>query len=290
MELVGDSQPKDVISFFLMEEKRLPNSATSLARITLAAEGGSASLIPYLKTLLPRNEQYLADLYLTVRRDPSASAGLYRFKKKTAKEGQIALYGVKRLVWRDKDLALRAWEKLDKMFTYTDEQKADVYYSFALSLASSGHNQARFWLNKVPKERQTSKLMQWQLANMLERQDWSGIAAFFTGKENLSLGQQYWLAYSLNQRGEVERARAIWQTVAKERDYYGFLASARLGIPVSLNNKGLQVSDQLKLEVAMHRARAYELERFTSARREWNYLTDTSTKEEARGFDACGRA
>ena len=101
--------------------------------------------------MLPKNESYLADLYLKVRRDPSASAGLYRYKNKSAKEGQIALYGVKRLVWRDKELALKAWEKLEKIFKYSDEDKADVYYTFALSLASSGHKQASFWLNKVPK-------------------------------------------------------------------------------------------------------------------------------------------
>ncbi|WOC26325.1 transglycosylase SLT domain-containing protein [Pseudoalteromonas sp. N1230-9] len=284
--VVGHSQPKECDTLFSLWKKEGYQTQERIwQRVSLAAEGGTSSLLPYLKSLLPKDEQYLADLYLKVRKDPSASAGLYRFKKKTAKEGQIALYGVKRLVWRDKELALRAWEKLEKMFVYTEEQKADVYYNFALSLASSGHKQARFWLNKVPKERQTTKLMQWQLANMLELQDWSGIVAFFTGKENLSLGQQYWLAYSLNQRGEVEDARALWQKIAKERDYYGFLASARLGIPVSLNNQQLQISDKLQLEVAnapgFKRARAlYELERYTSARREWNYLTGTSTKEE----------
>ena len=210
--VVGHSQPKECDTLFSLWKKEGYQTQERIwQRVSLAAEGGTSSLLPYLKSLLPKGEQYLADLYLKVRKDPSASAGLYRFKKKTAKEGQIALYGVKRLVWRDKELALRAWEKLEKMFVYTEEQKADVYYNFALSLASSGHKQARFWLNKVPKERQTTKLMQWQLANMLELQDWSGIVAFFTGKENLSLGQQYWLAYSLNQRGEVEDARALWQ-------------------------------------------------------------------------------
>ncbi len=284
--VVGKSQPNECDSLFsLWSKKGYLNQDRVWQRITLAAQGGDRNLLPYLKTLLPKNEQYLADLYKKVRSDPSAAAGLYRYKNKTVKESEIAHYGVKRLVWRDRDLALKAWEKLDKMFAYSDEQKADVYYTFALSLASSGHKQARFWLNKVPKERQDRKLMQWQLGNMLKTQDWSGIVAFFTGKENLSLGQQYWLAYSLAQRGDQERAEAIWQTVAKERDYYGFLAAARLNIPVQLNNQPLQVSDELVAEVAQapgfKRAKAlYELERFTSARREWNYLTRTSSEQE----------
>jgi soluble lytic murein transglycosylase len=283
---VGESQPKECDEIFsLWRKKGYMSKEIVWQRITLAAEGGTQSLLPYLKTLLPSNERYLADLYLKVRRDPSASAGLYRYKNKSTKEGQIAIYGVKRLVWRDKELALKAWQKLEGIFSYSDEAKADVYYTFALSLASSGHKQASFWLNKVPKERQDRKLMQWQLGNMLKTQDWEGIAAIFTGKDDLSLGQQYWLAYSYAQRGEQKKADNIWKNVAKNRDYYGFLAAARLGLPVDLNNQPLVISQKLVNKVSnapgFKRAKAfYELERFTSARREWNYLTNTSSDDE----------
>ena len=283
---VGKSQPNECDSLFSQWRKKgYLNNERVWKRITLAAQGGTQSLLPYLKTLLPKNERYLADLYLKVRRDPSAAAGLYRYKNKSAKEGEIAIYGVKRLIWRDKALALRAWQKLEKMFNYSDEEKADLYYTFALSLASSGHKQASFWLNKVPKARQDKKLIQWQLGNMLKTQDWEGIAAFFTGKDNLSLGQQYWLAYSYAKRGEQQKADEIWAKVATNRDYYGFLAAARLGLPVDLNNHPLEVDQKLVDKVmnapGFKRAKAlYELERFTSARREWNYLTNTSTDEE----------
>ncbi|WP_372761342.1 transglycosylase SLT domain-containing protein [Pseudoalteromonas sp.] len=283
---VVKSQPEECDGLFSLWRKKgyMTNEAV-WQRVTLAAEDGSPSLLPYLKTLLPKHERYLADLYLKVRRDPSASAGLYRYKNKSPKEAQIALYGVKRLVWRDKELALKAWEKLENMFSYSDDDKAGVYYSFALSLASSGHKQASFWLNKVPKERQDRKLMQWQLANLLKTQDWAGIAAFFTGKDNLTLGQQYWLAYSYAQRGEHQKAEQIWAKVAANRDYYGFLAAARLGLPVALNNAPLQVDQQLVDKVSnapgFKRAKAlHELERYTSARREWNYLTNTSSDDE----------
>ncbi|MBQ4834581.1 transglycosylase SLT domain-containing protein [Pseudoalteromonas sp. MMG010] len=284
--VVGKSQPKECDSLFSSWRKQgYLSDELVWQRITLAAQGGKQSLLPYLKTLLPKKEQYLADLYLKVRRDPSASAGLYRYKQKSEKEAQIALYGIKRLIWRDKSLALRAWNKLEKMFNYNESEKADVYYTFALSLASSGHSQASFWLNKVPKDKQDKKLVQWQLANMLKKQDWEGIAAFFTGKENLTLGQQYWLAYSYAKRGEQQKAESIWQKVSANRDYYGFLAAARLGNPVELNNQDINVEQDLINKVShapgFKRAKAlYELERYSSARREWNYLTNTSSEEE----------
>lgn len=284
--LVGHSQPKACDKLF----KQWQNSGRMTSnlvweRIRKSAQGGKTSLLRYLKTLLPKEEQYLADLYLKVRRDPSASAGLYRYKHKTRKEAEIAVYGIRRLIWRDQTLALRAWNKLQNMFVFSQSQKDSVAYRFALALASKGHSQARFWLNKVPTKQQDSKLRQWLMGNMLKERDWAGIAAFFTGMNNLSNGQTYWLAYSYMQRGEKEKARSIWQTIAKKRDYYGFLAAGRLGLPVSMNEQNLELSLPLVNKVSQapgfKRAKAlYELERFTQARREWNYLTNTSTKDE----------
>ncbi|CCQ10685.1 Soluble lytic murein transglycosylase precursor [Pseudoalteromonas luteoviolacea B = ATCC 29581] len=254
-------------------------------RVTQSAQGGQSSLLSYLKTLMPAKEAYLADLYLEVRRDPSSAAGLYRYKHKSKKEAEIAVYGMNRLIWRDKALALRAWDKLQGMFAFTDEQKSSVAYRFALALASDGEPEAEFWLNKVPKSGRDEKLMQWLLANKLKLQDWEGVIALFVGQERLSNGQKYWLGYSYNQVGQTEKAKELWRDVANERHYYGFLAAARLGLPTQLNSEPLNIDSNLKQKVAnapgFKRAKAlYEMERFTEARREWNYLTNTSSTEE----------
>ncbi|CAH9063139.1 Soluble lytic murein transglycosylase [Pseudoalteromonas holothuriae] len=284
--VVGKSQPRACNTIFnKWQQAGYLTSDRLWSRITKAAQGGQVSLLRYLKTLLPKSDAYLADLYTTVRRDPSASAGLYRYKKRNEKEAQIAVYGVRRLIWRDQKLALRAWDKLQGMFDFTEQQKDSVAYRFALALASKGHSDARFWLNKVKPEQQDAKLRQWMMSNMLKEQDWSGIAALFTGMTNLSHGQTYWLAYSYAQRGEEDRANKLWQDIASERDYYGFLAAGRLGLDVSLNTKSLDVQPSLLTKVSQapgfKRAKAlYELGRFTSARREWNYLTNTSSVAE----------
>ncbi len=282
---VGKSQPKECNWVF--KKWRDSGHLTDeliWQRVTLAAQKGNTSLLPYLKTLLPKNERYLADLYKTMRQDPSASAGLYRFKKRTEKEGEIALYGVKRLIWRDRDLAIRAWNKLEKMFDYSEPQKQQLYYTFALSLASNKHSQAKFFLNKVADEYHDSKLMQWQLSNMLKEQDWAGIVAYFTGKR-LENGHQYWLAYAHNMRGESEKAHLMWQSLAKKRDYYGFLAAARLDKPVSLQHQSSETNqveiDKVSQSPGYKRAVAlFELGRLTQARREWNALMKGSTKKE----------
>jgi soluble lytic murein transglycosylase len=282
---VAKSQPKACDNLFANWRKAGHLSQDLVwQRITKVSEKGDTSLLSFLSRLLPKDERYLTDLYKTVRRDPSAAAGLYRFKKRTEKEGQIALYGVKRLVWRDRDLAIRAWQKLETMFDYSEQQKQSLYYIFALSLASGKHKEAKFYLNKVAPERHDSKLMQWQLSNMLREQDWQGIIAYSTGK-TLNNGYRYWLAYAHDKVGKKQQAQALWQALAKKRDYYGFLASSRLGLEVSLEYQPAVVDPKSQKLVsenpAFKRAQAlYELERFYSARREWNSLIAGSTDDE----------
>lgn len=282
---VAKSQPKECdVLFSKWKKAGHLNQELVWQRITKVSEKGNTSLLAYLSRLLPKSERYLADLYKTVRRDPSAAAGLYRFKKRTDKEGQIALYGVKRLVWRDRDLAIRAWQKLETMFDYTEQQKQSLYYIFALSLASGKHKEAKFYLNKVAPERHDSKLMQWQLSNMLREQDWQGVIAYSTGK-TLNNGYRYWLAYAYHKIGDAQRASQLWKELAQKRDYYGFLAASRLDLAVSLEYQPVVVDPQKQKLVSespgFKRAKAlYELDRFYSARREWNSLIAGSTDDE----------
>lgn len=284
--VVGKSQPKACNRLFkYWQDADYITEDLVWQRITKAAQGGQTSLLRYLKTLLPNDKAYLADLYKKVRQDPSASAGLYRYKNRSNKEAEIAVYGVKRLIWRDQKLALRAWEKLQKMFSFTQAQKESVAYRFALALASKGHKKAGFWLNKVPVDQQDSKLKQWMMGNMLKERDWAGITALFSSMHDLSHGQTYWLAYSHARRGHTDEAQKLWKGLASKRDYYGFLSAGRLGLPVSLNAKPLNIEPSLLNKVAQapgfKRAKAlYELARYTEARREWNYLTNTSSTSE----------
>ncbi|MEM0515729.1 transglycosylase SLT domain-containing protein [Pseudoalteromonas sp. YIC-827] len=284
--LVGKSQPKEcdgVFSYWRKAGGQTPEAVWQ--RLGLAAEAGQHKLVGYLKTQMPAKERYLADLYSKVKKDPSAAAGLYRYKNKSSKEAEIALYGVKRLVWKDPDLAVRAWQKLSNMFSFSDEQQDQAHYALAYALAVKQHDDAKFWLNKVPDTQQDSKLVQWHLANMLREQDWPAIIAFFTPKKDLNVGHKYWLAYSYSRQDKNEQANELWQQIAQERDYYGFLAAARLDQPVNLNNQQLTLAPGLKAKVeqapGFKRAQIlYDLERVTSARREWNYLLDTSSNAE----------
>src|SRR5690606_31932082 len=91
---------------------------------------------------------------------------------------------------------------------------------------------------------------------------------------------RYWQARALAETGNELRAQQLYQELARERHYYGFLAAARLQTNVNLSRQPLVYEpEQLERIRQLPAAkRAYEflqLDRGLPARREWNYLLST---------------
>lgn len=55
---------------------------------------------------------------------------------------------------------------------------------------------------------------------------------------------QYWRGRALESLGRTAEARAIYQRLAAQRDYHGFLAADRLGSAYTITDTPLQVTPQ----------------------------------------------
>ncbi len=285
--IVGKSQPKACDPLFTQWRKQGYQTTDKVwQRLTLAAEGGNHTLIPYLKKLLPQSERYLADLYYKVRRAPSYVSKQGKFPNKNIKETSIVKYGIKRLAWRDRDLALKVWPKLQKKYSFTAEQRNDVIRTLAISLASSNHAKARYWLEQVPADVLDSSLVQWRIADSLRNEEWQTALNILQAlPESLQQKEswQYWIARSLQGLGAEAAAQQAFTSLAEKRHYYGFLAAAQVGkkpnfsnVPVKPTAEDIQYVEQLP---AMQRAKElFGLKRFTQARREWNFLKSRISK------------
>jgi soluble lytic murein transglycosylase len=248
-------------------------------RVMLAADGGKHTLLPYLTKLLPEQEQYLGKLWHKIRRDPSKVSRLSYFPKKSAKEQQIYLYGIKRFIWKDQNRALKAYKKALPLFKFSPEQQQAVTERFALALASKNHPDANEWLNLLAPEKLNEKMMQWRLTQLLKQQDWQRIVNELDNipaQHQSSLQWQYWYSRALTKTGSIEQGQTVMAKLAKQRHYYGFLAASHMKAPVNLQNKPLMITKKEKLNVINHPAakRAFELfhiKRYNQARREWNF-------------------
>lgn len=287
---VGKSQPKDCDPLFkLLKDNNQITPELILARISKAAQGGQHTLIPYLTKLLPSEQQYLGKLWHKVRRDPSSLRRLNAFAEKYPEvETAIISYGLGRLIWRDKSLALRTWKKAEEKFTFSAEHKAHIANRFAISLAIANHEKAEQWLIESESLEQDPEVLRWHLAILLNEQNWSSIinliekaSPVLTSKNDY----QYWLARSYEAMNNGAKAKELYQQLANERHYYGFLASARLGQAVSLQDSPLLIEREVLDKVASlpsaKRARELkELGRFHEARLEWRYAQRQLSEQE----------
>jgi len=287
--LVGKSQPKACDPLFKAWIKAGYLTQDKVwQRIALAADGGKHTLIPYLTTLLPKQEQHLAKLWHKVRRDPAYITKLTRFKNKSAKETQIITYGLKRLIWRSPSRALSTYKKSKDVFPFTEQQQQQITLKFALALASKNHPQAQVWLKQVDAAVIDSNVVQWRIANTLRANDWQATKdelESFPQSQQEKIQWRYWYGRTLVALGDNAGGEMILKDIAKQRHYYGFLAASYLELPFDFQDKPLQVSQQEKDILLANPAakRAFEfffLNRFHHARKEWNYwLTQLDDRE-----------
>jgi soluble lytic murein transglycosylase len=279
---VSKSQPKDCDPLF--KQWKADGQLTDdliLQRIAKAANGGQHSIISYLRTLLPKEKKYLADLWHKTRKSPRTVKRLSKFEGKYPEvETEIITYGLNRLIWRDKAGSLETWKKAQQKFTFTETQQAKIANKFAISLAIAKHEDAETWLIKSESLELDPEVLRWHLATLLKEQNWSSIINLI---ENASLSltraneYRYWLARSYEALGNQNKADDLYRQLAGERHYYGFLASARLGQSFNFQNQPIEIEQEtidglLDMPSAKRAFELKELERFHEARVEWRYL------------------
>jgi len=261
-------------------------------RIGLALNERQTSLARYLTRYMPENKQDLALLKRRIHANPSLVRRTQEFRDQDYREKEIILAALQRYRWQNHRATIQAWEAyLDKFqqhpFSVSEQQQMNE--AIAVTLALRQEPDALVWFSKVDMRQADSTTQQWYLATLLKQQRYDLIHHFVI---NLPEAQRsapqwtYWHARALIQLGFNDLGHAKLQQVAGERNYYGFLASARLALVPDLNHQELTYEPADLQAVATHPAalRAYEwrqLERFLDARREWNTLrTDITTEQQ----------
>lgn len=256
-------------------------------RVGKVADGGQANLLPYLRGLMPARDQYLVDLWIRARRNPAVVAQSNFFPRRDPREREVLAYGLRRLIWRNPDQALSTWQRFAEDPHFTEAQRQMVIRAFAVALASRGDERADAWMAQVPVEHMDDTLAHWRIAHVLKQQDWPRVQQLIESMPaELQQGAawQYWLARALEQQGQQTQADVLWRELAQRRNYYGFMAASRLGLPPSLSHRPVPVTDGEVAELGGHPSvqRAQEwlaLGRMTEARREWNHLQRTADEQ-----------
>lgn len=257
-------------------------------RIKLALDARQTGLARYLARFMDDDTRYLADLMRRVNTSPSVVRRFQEFPGADPREREIILYGLGRLRWNNHDALVSVWEHFKDKYPFSEQERAQMESDIAVTLALRGDDRALGYFQRLDPAYMTDTARQWYLTARLATQNYGAIAAFIDRlpEDIAERGQWlYWSARAQAELGNFDDAMETMERTAQQRNYYGFLASARLSLIPELSHDEPEFSPDALEQLAQSPAaqRAYELrqmERFLDARREWNLVRQDLGEDE----------
>ena len=287
--LSGKSQPIacDPLFTTLRQSGRITQELT-WERMELAFAAGSIQLGRHLISRLNGEHRVWGEAYYQVHRDPRRVLVPSRFSGTSRLAGRVVLNGMQRLATQDPTATLRIRPEYGQRYTWTAQENAAIDRGIWKTKAVQGQFPGENFNSNDP------ELLAALVTAARNRQQWPDVERFIglmPDGERARIEWQYWLGRAIEENhGAGERSEAIFQGIAGERHYYGFLAAGKTGTKAQLvatpaDNLG---RDALN---AMHKypngARGLEffaLNEQVNARREWLFGVDNLGPEAAREF------
>jgi len=204
-------------------------------RLELALKKDNVPLAEYLQRLLPANDQALAGLWLQVHKKPTLiqDASLWLGNEKQL--GPIFAHGVDRMARSELELALTIWDDNHLRFALDKTTEQQIERRLGMALASKKDKRAYSRLNRLASV--DDEVREWKVRAALLEQDWRHVVdalAGLTTQQKLQPGWQYWQARALSMIGDELQAQSVYNNLALDRSFYGFLAADNVNKPYLL--------------------------------------------------------
>lgn len=158
------------------------------------------------------------------------------------RHAELMSRGIQRLARVNPEAGRQALNRARAVQPFTTEQITAMesmiarHSLFAVSAAPPG------WLVDTLRRLRDDELTAIYLRRQLETGDWQALLdglGWLSAEAQAHTEWRYWRARALEARGEPQTARVLFEALAGERDYHGFLAAQQLGRPAVLNDVGL---------------------------------------------------
>jgi len=258
------------------------------ARIRLAMESRNLRLAGELSRYLDPSERVWVRRWQAMHRDPVRQLQRITYPVETPVARMIVTHGIVRLAYRDPEEAMAQWQRLKEKYQFFGEDENYVLRNISILAAQDQLPQALPWLAAVSADPGDETLLLWRVKTALRTGQWEMAKRFIAG---LSEEQQqdsrwrYWTARILEATGDGDKAHAIYENLAQDRSYYGFLAADRIGAEYSMQHESIGASPE---EVSAMLARPgiqmaqelYLMGQVIDARRQWSWTTRNMNNRE----------
>lgn len=287
--LVGKSQPDACDTLFgLWEADGQLTEDMLWKRLKLAAEKGNYGLASTLSRRLGTLGG-LGELLIKVAQSPAQLSQTARFDQRSHAMADVVGLGLRRLAKQDPERALGLLEHYENSLPFSGEEKVNIARQIGLGLARSYDPRALPLMTRYDAELRDNTVSEWRLRLLMRLGRWED-AYQLTRQLPKELAEtsrwRYWQARTLQlAQPQSQAPLALYQPLARERDFYGFLAADRINAPYQLNNRPVAVSPQIMQRVRNAASTRRALEFYArgdiiSARREWYYAARVFDRQE----------
>ena len=275
-------------------------------RLTLALNAHEDALARYLAGLLEGEMAEDAATFIEVSRRPALVANRQRLTADTERSRTIITHGIRRLATTDPVAAGGLWSKLSVTHAFADTEARRIGQDLTIGLARAGIIDPDADLTPTPDGNHVAVAEALLLAG-IQSSAWDQVEHWV---RSLDAGERakpkwrYWLARALRALHSSEGGRhasdsppdetvgavaqdlvdpptdeagEIFYSLARERQYYGFLAAHAIGAAPVLNERSSQLDPELAAALRARPAMQRISELFAvgdgrNARREWQML------------------
>jgi soluble lytic murein transglycosylase len=257
-------------------------------RVKLAAQARNyalaGSLVNSLSSLAPQGR-----LMLDVAQKPELLKQPERFQPADEAMADVVSLGLRRLARQDPEQAMQLLDNYAASMHFSSEEKVAIAREIGLGLARRFDPRALDLMTRYDPALRDNTVTEWRLRLLLRLGRWED-AYQLTRRlpEDLATTNRwrYWQARSLElAEPHNSQVPSLYRTVAKERDFYGFLAADRSQEPYALNHKPLVASQALVNKVrntpGVRRALEFHARgQIVDGRREWYHVSRLFSRDE----------
>lgn len=259
-------------------------------RLDRAAEAGSAEAAAEIAPLLDGAERADADRIVAALRDPSGTLAKAKNWPDAMRARDAVSYAFTRLARSNSAAAETAWANLQTRFDWNAAQKSRILRAIALYRATSYSPDALARLKALPEDAEDDATREWQVRIALTGGDLAETLAAVEGLAQTQKADPRWRylrARLLDKLGRKTEAAPIYADLAREANFYGFLAADWSAQPYTICPTKLAGSSASDATLAQQPdlARAFEfreLGMLREARREWDFAMDELDENQRR--------
>jgi len=245
--VVGRSQPSECDPIF-----KVLLSSTYFTRDMLwqrfeaAVLKNKLSIAKYVKKLMNKKDQKIAQLWLKVHSNPLLIEKQNILEKSKPRTGKIFAHGVSRLASRDIEKAISLWDAQNRHYKIKKQTVRKIERRLAMSLVLSRNDRAYSRLSKLSKPDNVAK--EWRVRAALRAENWPAVEksiSVLNEKDKNKEKWRYWLARASENVNKSDTANLIYSKLADERSFYGYLSAEKLNKNYQLSNNPIQVEPEM---------------------------------------------